>query len=240
MTRRNPRTRSSSLGTAYPGILGVQPTEPEIVGVYPKLSASYHPHRQEIRFFRGDSFDLPVQIQDDNDPADPVSIDGAVLRWAAKQNPHSESIPPTDLTVFIRKSTYEESEVELTEAVGGRAVIHIRREDTVDLPIVPAWWDLEVTSPREEIPLAPGTAVTTTTSPVVTVYGFDLTSVDLRRGDILVVGGRRVLVREVLSPSMVETEYDGWESEGGLSLTAFRATTRTVASGPFRVMTDIA
>jgi hypothetical protein len=244
MTRRNPRARTSSLGTTSAGILGVFPQEPEIVGVFPKLSASFMPHGQEIRFHRGDSFDIPILVQDDQDPPDPIMLDGAVLRWAAKQNPASETIPPSDVNLLIRKASYDESEIEFTNPTNGRAVLKIDRDDTADLPQVSACWDLEVTVPTEEIAVpVDARATTVTQSPTVSIVGVNLMALGLRRGDILDVAGstrRRVLVKKVLSPSMVETEFNGWVPETGLEFCLFRASTRTVASGPFKALLDIA
>lgn len=244
MTRRNPRARSTSLGTTQAGILGVFPQEPEIVGVFPKLSATFLPHAQDITFHRGDSFDIPILVQDDQDPPDPQPLDGAVLRWAAKQTLASESIPPSDVGLLIRKSSYDPSEIELTNPTNGRAVLKLRREDTADLPQAEACWDLEVTVPTEELDVPAAAFVTTVSqSPTVMVTGLNVYALGLTRGDILATFGstqRRVLIKKVLSPSMVETDFTGWAAETGVEFCLFRASTRTVASGRFRALLDVA
>jgi hypothetical protein len=238
------RSRSSSLGTASVGILGAFLQEPEIIGVFPSLSATYMPHGQDIVFHRGDSFDVPIQIQNDLDPPDPFRLDNAVVRWAAKQNKASESIPPSDLNLLIRKSSYDQSEIEITNATKGQAVLKIRRADTMNLPQSVACWDLEVTIPKEEL-FVPDNAFATTVkqSPTVMITGLDATSLGLMSGDILATFGdtpHRVLIKNVLSPTMIETDYTGWDAETAIDFSLFRTSTRTVASGRFRALLDVA
>ena len=246
MTRRNPRTRSSALGTRQAGILGVFPFEPEIIGVYPSLSASFLPHKQEISFRRGDSLDIPIQIQDDQDPADPVMISGGVLRWAAKQNAMAEPSPAdSNVALLLMKTSYDGG-IELTNDTNGQAILHIYPDDTRAFPYISACWDLEVTKPVEELLSAAScvgnpqpTASVIAGSPVVTVTGFDLTTLNLRRGDIIDVQGRDVIITKALSASMVETDFSAWDSESGMDFVISRGKTKTVASGPFTLILDI-
>ncbi len=244
MTRRNPRARSSSLGTLQAGILGVLPFDPEIIGVYPSISASFLPHKQEISFHRGDTLNIPIQIQDDQDPPDPVMISGGVLRWSAKQN--GPALPADNNVALLIKKTSYDGGIELTNEANGQAILHVYPEDTRSFPVVAACWDLEVTQAVEELLVASGcdtvpapTASVTVGTPVVTVSGYDLMSLGLRWGDIIDVQGRCVLVKEVLSSSMVETDFDGWTSESDMDFVIARGETKTVASGPFSLILDI-
>jgi hypothetical protein len=226
------------------GILGVFPIEPEIIGVFPELSATFHPHGQDIRFHRGDSFDIPIRIQDDQDPPDPKMLMNAVIRWAAKQNKASESIPPSDVNLLIRKSSYDASEIEIVDETNGKALLKICREDTANLPQSVACWDLEVTLPKEEVAVPDGAyANLVTQSPTLTIVGANMTSLGLKAGDIIATFGstqRRVLITQVLSPSQVMTDFTGWSSETNVEFCVFRASTRTVASGRFEALLDVA
>ena len=69
----------------FPGILGVVPSNKEVKAVFPSLSATVIPHSQEIKFRRGDSFDIDVQVQNDQDPPSKVDISRSVVRFGAKQ-----------------------------------------------------------------------------------------------------------------------------------------------------------
>jgi hypothetical protein len=230
--------------TTAQGILGVYRSNPKVIGVYPELSATLIPNMQEIRLRRGDSLNIAVQIQDDHDPPDPVSIDAeAVLRWAAKigyGKTEREGVVIGNEGALILKRTYSTDEIELTGA--GRAIVHLRRADTLRLPLSPAVWDLEMTKPTEAIAVPTGGQVQFVAGTHIAIAsGLDWTALNLRPGDLFTAHGRTVLITGILSPAHLELDYTGWPS-GSIPSSEVKlavSETRTVASGPFIVEGDV-
>lgn len=231
------------------GVLGVVTSEPEVVAVFPQLSSTILPHSQEIRFYRGDSIDIGVQVQDDRDPADPVNLDHSVMRFSAKQR-HGGM--PTTLKVktvignetsLVSKSSYSPSEIEIVSAQRGRAVIHLDRDDTHLLPSEPALWDIELTRPAAEITLpharvlfVPGDNVVLSMDPAL-----DWVALGLRPGDIFRAQDRTVLVRAVLGIQHLQLDWSDWAPGqwDTLPMRAWRGRTKTVAFGSFVALGDI-
>lgn len=232
--------------TSVQGILGVYRSNPKVIGVYPALSATLLPNSQEIRLRRGDAINIAVQIQDDHDPPDPVSIDaGAVLRWAAKigyGKTEREGVVIGNDGALILKRTYSADEIEVTQGGAGRAIVHLRRVDTMRLPLSPAVWDLEMSRPTEPIALpADGQVQFVSGTHIAIATGLDWTTLNLHPGDLFTAHGRTVLITEVLSPAHLELDYTGWPS-GSVPSSEVRlaaSETRTVASGPFIVEGDV-
>lgn len=238
-----PVRRSHIVSTDSPGILGVRPSDPEVVGVYPQLSATVIPHAQEIRLRRGDSLDIPVQVQNEKDPPDPVSIGGGVLRWAAKQSfgtSYHFQLFLGNETAFVVKRSYDPLEIEFTDATSGRAVVHVGREDTLDMPTAPAVWDLELTLPTEQIDVPSGaTAEVLSGSDIVTTTGAGLTSLGVRAGDLIEVQGRRVLVLSVFDDRQLRVDFTDWDTASKLPFALYRGNTKTLAAGRFSVLGDV-
>lgn len=233
-----------------PGILGVFPSDQEIVGVFPALSSTVIPHAQEIRLRRSDSLTIKLQMQDDKDPPDGVVIDGAVLRWAAKQGfgiGERQGIQLDNEAALIVKRSYDSSEIEVTSGSNGQALIKLRRSDTHLLPLSPAIWDLEMAKPIESIALPPtGQVQLLASSDIVLALNFQWTDLGVAAGDIFEAQGKRVLILEV-EPTALRVDYSGWTTavvpaqaancEDQFDLA--RADIKTVASGPFVVEGDV-
>jgi hypothetical protein len=227
------------------GVLGVVLSDPEVTAVFPRMSSTIIPHGQEITFYRGDDLDIAIQLQSDGDPPDPVSLENSIVRWAAKQG-HSNASANVQIrpvlgnsAALIYKRSYVPSEIEIVNASRGQAIVHLHREDTIDLPAVPAIWDIEVTRPTSCIDLPDdATIMATNGSDVVSAIGFDWTSLHIRNGDIVNVGGRLVMFVERLSQMHARLDWSIWEP-GVLPISAYRAQTKTVARGRFVALGDV-
>jgi len=227
------------------GILGNWHEQEEVRAVYPELSATVQTHRQEIRFHRGDSFDIPVQVQNETACSlEPVSLEQSILKFAAKlgvgnvRGDPLRTIENEGATVL--KTTYDDAEIELTEASNGRAVIHIKKADTWDHPLGDVYiWDLELIKAVEHIEGSVGTVSVQEGSPVIMGLGTNFPS-SIGLGDIIHVQGRYVQVLRRDTESVLVTDYIGWTSENALTYNLYRAESRTVAAGPWRCIGDVA
>jgi len=234
-----------------PGILGTFRSDPEIVGVFPELSATAIPHAQEIRVHRGDSMDIAIQVQDDKDPPDYVSVMGGVLRWAAKIGfgvTERNGVVVGNNGALIIKRSYVPGEIEMTSPTNGRAIIHVRREDSRRLPLSPAVWDLEFTEAVSEITLPVGATVQLVAgSPTAIASGLSWTDLGVMSGDLFSAQGHTVMVTEVISPVHLGLDYTAWTTATLPSAAPGCAPefaicvgrTKTVASGPFVVEGDV-
>ena len=224
------------------GILGVVPTEPEIIGVFPEISATVQPHSQEIRFRRGDSLDIPILIQDDQDPPSGVVIARSVLRWAAKQGfgvTERFGVRVRNEGALIIKRSYDPREIEFTRESNGEAILHIKRADTLELPTVPAVWDLELTRPVDHIDTAGATVNLTAGSDVVFGNAVNWQDLGIGIGDILEVQGLTVVILEVLSQTHLKVDFSLWTAENLVDFNLWTGNVKTVATGPFEAIGDV-
>jgi len=221
--------------------LGVYPANPEIVAVFPELSATIVPHAQEIRVRRGDSLDLGVQLQTDSDPPDPFT-QSVVLRWAAKigfgQAEREGVVVGNDGALIIKRS-YSADEIELPAS--GRAIVHLDRQDTVGLPLTFAVWDLEATIPAASItvPALARATLLAGSDVVIAGAGTNWEALGAKAGCLLTIQGRTVLVLGRLSPAHLLVDFSGWATAVSVPFSLSRAVTKTVASGPFVVEGDV-
>lgn len=230
-----------SIGT--PGILGVYPSDPEVVGVFPSMSSTVEPIGQKIRIVRGDSIDIKVQIQDEQDPPDKVMIGDTVLGFAVKQgygiNSDKRHVLGNEGANIVKRS-YDDQEIEVVNAANGQAIIHLRREDTRPLPLLPHLWDLQLTKAKHEL-VWPSSASVQLTKGSDVIYSPQNLWEDLkiRSGDLIEVQDRLVLIRSVLNGAQLQVDYSDWQNESSATPRVWEASSRTVASGPFEVMGDI-
>jgi len=235
----DPRVASRTIG-----ILGNWREQEEVRAVYPELSATLQVHRQEIRFYRGDAFDIPVQVQaDDGCIPSNVSLEQSLLKFAAKLGVgHALGDPLRSIEnegAQVLKTSYVEAEIEFTERSNGRAIIHIRKADTIEHPLGDGYiWDLEVVKAVEHFDNPQGTVTVQAGSKVIMGLGTDFPEA-LGMGDIIHVQGRFVQVVKRDSESVLTTDFDGWTSEGGLTYNLYRGQSRTIAAGPWRCIGDV-
>lgn len=234
------------IGHVQVGILGTWSSDPEVIGVFPQLSATVNSHSQEIRFFRGDSFNIGLQLQNDADPPSKVDLGVSVVRFAAKQGygiTTSSTFVGNEGAIILKRS-YDPAEIEVPFGTDGRAIIKIGKRDTMDHPLVPFVWDLEVTKAIESL-MVVGSVTVTEGSDIVMGTGADFSGVDM--GDIFEAQGKRVLILDKLDDQTLQVDFQGWTSEslasgadctnGGYCLYVGR--TRTVAFGPWTALGDV-
>lgn len=228
----------------FPGILGVVPKNLEVKAVFPSLSATVIPHSQEIKFRRGDSFNIDVQIQDDSDPPYKVDISRAILKFGAKQGygvyPGSGTRPIVgNENLQILKQSYDTSQISLIDATNGKARIYIKKPDTYEHPMVPLLWDLEVILPFEHLSNQPGTVITQSGDPVIQGTGTDFQAAGIGLGDVIHVEDKHVMVTEVTGPTTITVDYTNWSGGIGLDYNLYFGASRVVASGPWTCLGDV-
>jgi hypothetical protein len=223
------------------GILGVVPSPVEVTAVFPELSFTVMPHSQEIRFRRGDSFNIDVQVQDDQDPPSNVSIARSVLRFAARQQYAPSPQPSTrnrNLGATILKTSYDSNEIEFISENNGQARIYIKKSDTISHPSVMMHWDIELTKPIEHLTDQPGTVRVQYGDPIVAGLLTDFpTSIGL--GDIIHVQNRYVMIIQRIDNRTLKVDYKDWTNEQNMSYNLYLAQSKTIASGKWNCLTDI-
>ena len=230
------------IASAFVGILAKYPSDPEVKAVFPTLSSTLIPHSQEVRFYRGDSFDIAVQVQDDHNPPEKLSIARAVMKFAAKLSlgvtPGSQIILADEASTVIKRSSDTE-EITFANEVNGQALIHIQRDDTIDHPFQGGMtWDVQLTLPTSHVEEMTGTISTQDGTKVIMGSGTNFGL--LRAGDILHVEGKHVLITRVIDDRALEVDCTSWEGGSGLDYNAYHGRTRTVASGPWECVGDVA
>ncbi len=171
---RDNRYYETRFNRAGKGILAVFPANQEVFAVYPTLSSTILPHRQEIRFFRGDSFTFHVATQNDAQPPSNVDISRSVIRFAARQDFASYTYAnPADWndSAVILKKNYVTDQISVTNEINGHFDVKIKRADTILHPLGRMGWDLEVTRPTEHLAGQPGTVSVQAGSPLITGPG---------------------------------------------------------------------
>ena len=228
----------------FPGILGVMPITPlEVKAVFPILSATVIPHAQEIRFRRGDSFSLNVQVQDDQDPPNTIDISRSVIKFGAKQGFGKYQVSNNVLVgnegLQILKQSYLPTEIAMVDETNGRCRVYIKKSDTHNHPLVPMNWDIEIIIPTQHINNQPGTVITQAGDPVVQGIGTDFEAAGIELGDIIHVEGRHVMVVEVTGPMSLTTDFTHWTGGSGLEYNLYLGTSRVIASGPWTCLGDV-
>jgi hypothetical protein len=226
------------IGHTQVGILGTFPSNPEVRGVFPELSATVRVHSQEIKFYRGDAFNIDVQVQNDEDPPSGVDVGLSILRFAAKQGYGETWSGGSSLgneAAQILKTSYDSSQIEVVVGSQGKARIRIRKQDTFNHPLVPMVWDLEVTRAVEQLD-NPGTVRVFADSDVVTGTN---TAWSVYPGDIIEVQDRKVLILERISGEVLRVDWTGWTSEDAAEYFLYEAISRTVAFGPWTCVGDV-
>ena len=227
-------------GRTLYGILGVMPSPKEIIGVFPELSATIIPHSQEIRFHRGDSFNIDVQIQNDEDPPSSIDIARAVLRFSARQGYGNTPSPSTRVRnegAIILKYSYDSNEISFVNETNGQARIHIKKADTIEHPNVPAIWDIELTRPVEHIEGTTGTVKVQYGDPIVAGLGTNFPE-SIGLGDILHIQDKHVLILQRIDERTLKVDFSNWTSEQGLSYNLYTGNSKTIAGGPWNCLGD--
>lgn len=224
------------------GVLGVWSEIKEVIAVFPEFSFTLRPNRQEIKFFRGDAFDIPVQIQDDNDPPNGITISKSVLRFASKLgvgNPPGADLSIRNEGATIFKRSYDPSEIEITDGTNGRALIHIKKSDTQEHPLGNSFlWDLEVTKAITHLSGQPGTVSVQESSDIIMGIGTSFPTT-FGLGDIIHVQGYYVMVLQRIDDNALKVDFTGWTDEQNITYNLYTGQTRTVAAGSWTCVGDV-
>lgn len=239
---REARNRDHVVGFSTGGILGVVPSAMEVTGVFPSLSATVMPHKQEVKFRRGDSFDLDVQVQDDQDPPSQVDISRSVMRFGAKQG-YGVAFTPVSLAVGneglqVSKSSALVSEIEYVNETSGQARIKVRKSDTYNHPLGVLAWDIELTQAVEHLG-GDGTLLVVNGQQVVQGVGTDFLAAGVGLGDLVHVEGRYLMILEVHTATSMTVDFTSWVTGGGLEYNLYRGSSKTIASGPWNCVGDV-
>lgn len=207
--------------------------------MFPALSSTVITHSQEIRFYRGDSFDIDVQVQDDYDPPNRVDISRSILRFAAKIGfgtiPYGSNIGNEGAQIV--KKSYLSSEVEFVNEVNGQARIKIKKRDTINHPTVRMMWDIELTKPIEHLEQFGSVQTFPSDYIIMGSNDTDFSVVDL--GDIIHVEGKHVLILDVLDAHTLRTDFNGWTGGNNQDYNLYRASSKTIAGGPWACLGDV-
>lgn len=236
------RNRDHVIGFATVGILGVVPSAVEVIGVFPALSATVLPHEQEIKFRRGDSFDIDVQVQDDRDPPSRVDISRSVLRFGAKQGyglTYNNGPLVGNEGLQIMKTSALPAEIEFIDETSGRARIKIRKSDTYEHPLGLMNWDIELTKAVEHITPAPGKLLVVNGQRVVQGIGTDFIAAGVGHGDILHADGKHLMILSVTSATSMTVDYTEWTTGELAEYNLYRGQSKTIASGPWNCVGDV-
>jgi len=236
------RNRNNVIGFASVGILGVVPSPVEVIGVFPSLSATIIPHQQEIKFRRGDSFDIDIQVQNDQDPPSRVDISRSILRFGAKQGfgcTWNNDLVVGNEGLQIMKTSALASEIEFVNETSGQARIKIRKTDTVRHPLGRMNWDIELTKAVEHIQGTSGTIMVVAGQQLIQGVGTDFLAAGIGLGDIIHIQGKYIMILEVLSSSAMKVDFTDWTTETGLDYNLYRGQSKTIASGPWVCIGDV-
>ena len=238
-----PTLLTKAIGFSTVGIWGVVPSNMEVTGVFPSISATVIPHRQEIKFRRGDSFDIDIQVQNDSDPPSMVDISMGVLRFGAKQG-YGTTFDTSQLVVSneglqIYKSSSLPSEIEFINETSGQARIKIKKSDTVQHPLGIMNWDLELTKAVEHITPVSGSLLVVEGQNIVQGINTDFVADGVDMGDLLHVNGQYLMILSVISATVMTVDFTNWETGQIDEYNLYRAHSKTIASGPWTCIGDV-
>ena len=195
----------------------------------------------DISMTRGDSRNLSIEV--DDELAVDVDLSEAILRFAVKRRTSDANV---DSLIF--KTSYDDSEIELTFPVQGKAVVYLRVDDTVDLDPGVYCWDLDVSRKGSGTPAtAVGTFAATTGSDVLAYSGADFAKI--RVGSIVELAGGnpenaiRVVVTAIDADAQTVTTggYAGYVTESGIAHQTFNGDRKTPVglSGSLTLLADV-
>jgi hypothetical protein len=172
-----------------------------------------------------------------------VDISRSVVKFGAKQGfgkfQVSNDVLVGNEGLQILKQSYVTTEIEMIAETNGQCRIHIKKSDTIDHPLVPMVWDLEVILPTQHLDGQPGAVIVQNGDPVVQGVGTDFETAGVSLGDIIHVEGRHVMVVEVTGPTALKTDFTTWTGGSGLNYNLYCGASRVVASGSWTCLGDV-
>jgi len=208
--------------------------------VFPELSSTIITHEQDIRLRRGDTADIHVQVQNDEDPPEEYPIGGCVLRFGVKQgygDTETDGVTLGNEAALILKRSYDPKEIKIN---GSHATIYLKKADTAGLSFSPVVWDLELTKPVELLAQPPGVSVRLlANSAIVRANGFVWSDIGIQAGDLFKAQDHLVVVNRLIGYLDIEVDYQKWTSNPVAGFEAQRANVKTIAGGTFRLLGDV-
>lgn len=189
---------------------------------------------------RGDSRNYLLEFKED-DGVTVVDITDSVVKMAAKPT----GCETNDDAIFILRS-YDNAEVEITDAINGEATAKLLADHTVDAPVGDHVWDVELTRRGATVTTA-GTAAVTNDSGDITISGIPDILV-IKRGDIIQCSSANSENTKNLTITQVDplagtisVDYTKWVTESGMSYTVYRGDRKTPTglSGKFTINQDV-
>jgi len=196
----------------------------------------------DISIVRGDSRNFSVTIYE-SDGVTAVNITDGILRMAVKRRP---SDPNSEALIF--KTSYDESEIDLTLPASGKCIVQVRIDDTIAVDPGSYCWDLDLSRKGSVTPATlAGTFAAVTGSEVLTYTGAEFSRI--RIGSIIELAGVspgnsvRVLVTAMDSVTQTVTigGYADFMTEVGITHQTFDGDRKTPTglSGTFAVLPDV-
>lgn len=194
----------------------------------------------DITMPRGDSRQFQMNILQ-SDGVTPVDLANSVLRFAVK-----ERYGQSNSLSKVFKTSYDDSEINITDAAAGECVIQLRIDDTLDVEPGRYVWELELTR-RSTLATSAGTLAFTAGSSVATASDVDFSQ--LRIGQYVdPAGGLSGNSTAVLITALDEGEstisfdgYNGFSTESGVTFNAYQGDRKTPdgLSGTFTLNPDV-
>lgn len=194
----------------------------------------------DISMPRGDSRQFQMNILQ-SDGVTPVDLTNSVLRFAIK-----ERYGQSNSASKVFKTSYDSSEIDVTNAAAGECVIQLRIDDTLEVEPGRYVWELELTR-RSTLATSAGTLAFTAGSSVATASGVDFS--ELRIGQYVdPAGGLSGNSTPVLITGLDEGQstitfdgYNDFSTESGVTFNAYQGDRKTPdgLSGTFTLNPDV-
>lgn len=196
----------------------------------------------DLTLRRGDTKVLPFHVTDSDD-AD-ISLVGAVVKFSVKRRTTNDQAD-----ALIAKTSYDATEVEITEASTGRVSVKIEKSDSIDVHVAADprvySWDLEITRPSADDRSGASVGTVAVTAGSGAIVGTGTAFESARVGDLLMFNGSNteneipVTITGITDDTHLETDFDGWTTESGLTLTVTIPDVKTPGSGSFTITADV-
>jgi len=163
-----------------------------------------------------------------------IDLTNAIIRSSIRH-----VLTDTEITI---KHSYDASEIQITNAPNGKAVVKLRIDDTIDEAAGQYVWGTEVTR-KGALATAVGTLSFTAGSDIITVLNGDFSKI--RKGQILVPGGtntQETLITDLdtNANTITTSGFTAWATETGAAFSLFDGDRDSPdgLSGQFEILKD--
>ena len=193
----------------------------------------------DINLTRGDSRTIEIEILDSLGVA--VDITEGIVRFAVK-----ERAGQTNAEALVNKYSYFIDEIEKNDPTGGKALIYLRVDDTINLQPGSYCWDADLTR-KGTLATSTGTFAATNGSEVLqyTGSGFDNFRlgqvVELTSVNVANQGPRTITALDADSETVTIGGYSQWVTESGMNHNTYTGDRKTPSglSGRFVIQADV-